>query len=210
MGNRNSLCSNLALILIAKLVKFRNQKRCVKTRDVCRRSLSIPTICVTGGGGRRNIAMDCSQILPGAVNSAPCSLATGYYNEHPFIVSHFITMSLAYTPTASSYPNQPSISSTHSYFNTFSHARTCIYVSAQVYASGRDIVILDGRLKHVQTLLGSDLGYGETPINCVHCAELVGKIAVAWGSDVVIFLPEPLDDNQGQNNNEVYMTESNC
>jgi hypothetical protein len=101
--------------------------------------------------------MDCSQILPGAVNSGPCSLATGYYNEHPFIV----------------------------------------------YASGRDIVILDGRLKHVQTLLGSDLGYGETPINCVDCAELVGKIAVAWGSDVVFFYPEPLEDNQVQNNNEV-------
>ena len=49
-------------------------------------------------------------------------------------------------------------------------------------------MILDGRLKHVQTLLGSDLGYGETPINCVYCAELVGKIAVTWGSDVVIFL----------------------
>ncbi|CAI7996410.1 DmX-like protein 1, partial [Geodia barretti] len=100
--------------------------------------------------------MDCSQILPGAVNSGPCSLATGYYNEHPFIV----------------------------------------------YASGRDIVILDGRLKHVQTLLGSDLGYGETPINCVDTAELVGKIAVSWGSDVVFFYPEPLEDNQVQNNNE--------
>lgn len=79
------------------------------------------------------------------------------------------------------------------------------YACTQVYASGRDIVILDGRLKHVQTLLGSDIGYGETPINCVHCAELVGKIAVAWGSDVVIFLPEPLDDNQGQNINEVHV-----
>lgn len=55
----------------------------------------------------------------------------------------------------------------------------------------------------MQTLLGSDIGYGETPINCVHCAELVGKIAVAWGSDVVIFLPEPLDDNQGQSNTDV-------
>ena len=64
-------------------------------------------------------------------------------------------------------------------------------------------MILDGRLKHVQTLLGSDLGYGETPINCVDCAELVGKIAVAWGSDVVFFYPEPLEDNQVQNNNEV-------
>ena len=66
-------------------------------------------------------------------------------------------------------------------------------------------MILDGRLKHVQTLLGSDLGYGEIPINCVHCAELVGSIAVVWGSDVVIFSPEPLDENQGLNNNEVHV-----
>ena len=73
----------------------------------------------------------------------------------------------------------------------------------QVYASGRDIVILDGRLKHVQTLLGSDLGYGDTPINCVDCAKVVGTIAVAWGSDAVIFHPELLEDNQIQNNNEV-------
>ena len=73
-----------------------------------------------------------------------------------------------------------------------------------MYASGRDIVILDGRLKHVQTLLGSDLGYGETPINCVDSAELVGKIAVAWGSDVVIFHPQPLEENQVQSNNEVH------
>ena len=76
-------------------------------------------------------------------------------------------------------------------------------MSVQVYASGRDIVILDGRLKHIQTLLGADLGYGETPINCVHCSELVGKIAISWGSDVVIFQPEPLDENHVQNNNEV-------
>lgn len=66
-----------------------------------------------------------------------------------------------------------------------------------------DVVIVDGRLKHIQTLLGSDLGYGDTPITCVHCAEQVGKISVAWGSDVVIFQPEPLDENQGPSNNEV-------
>ena len=75
----------------------------------------------------------------------------------------------------------------------------------QVYASGRDVVILDGRLKHVQTLLGSDLGYGETPITCVHCTELVGKIAVTWGSDVVIFHPELLEESHVQNNHEVYI-----
>ena len=78
-----------------------------------------------------------------------------------------------------------------------------MFARVQVYASGRDIVILDGRLKHVQTLLGSDLGYGETPINCVHCAEFVGKIAVTWGSDVVIFHPELLEENHVQSMNEV-------
>lgn len=31
--------------------------------------------------------MDCSQILPGAVNPGPCSLATGYFLNSPFIVS---------------------------------------------------------------------------------------------------------------------------
>ncbi len=64
----------------------------------------------------------------------------------------------------------------------------------QVFASGKDVVIVDKRLAHVQTVLGSDCGYGDTRINCVHCAEAVGKIAVAWGNDVVIFKPEPLDD----------------
>ena len=92
----------------------------------------------------------------------------------------------------------------HSLSNVHMRTLQCAAsLNTQVYASGRDIVILDGRLKHVQTLLGMDLGYGETPINCVHCAELVGKIAVTWGSDVVIFIPEPLDENQVQNNNEV-------
>lgn len=67
----------------------------------------------------------------------------------------------------------------------------------QVYASGKDVVILDGKLKHIQTVLGSDCGYGDTRISCVHCAELVGKIAVAWGSDVVIFEPEPLEETSG-------------
>ena len=32
--------------------------------------------------------MDCSQILPGAVNPGPCSLATGYFLDTPFIVSY--------------------------------------------------------------------------------------------------------------------------
>lgn len=66
------------------------------------------------------------------------------------------------------------------------------------------MVILDGRLKHIQTLLGSDLGYGETPITCIHAAELVGKIAVTWDSDIVVFHPELLDDNPVHSNHEVY------
>ena len=92
--------------------------------------------------------------------------------------------------------------------NSYELCAMCDYCDrvrcVQVYASGRDVVILDGRLKHVQTLLGSDLGYGETPITCVHCTELVGKVAVTWGSDVVIFHPELLDESHVQNNNEVY------
>ena len=31
--------------------------------------------------------MDCSQVLPGAVNPGPCSIAAGYYYDNPFIVS---------------------------------------------------------------------------------------------------------------------------
>ena len=168
--------------------------------------------------------MDCSQILPGAVNSEPCSLATGYYNEHPFIVSRCVHSSVCIVfrhsvATSSRWTNLlPSLQFQNTVYLAYVYMYVCLklYVvrsnvhmhifqclNPQVYASGRDIVILDGRLKHVQTLLGMDLGYGETPINCVHCAELVGKIAVTWGSDVVIFLPEPLDENQGQNNNEV-------
>ena len=63
------------------------------------------------------------------------------------------------------------------------------------------MVILDGRLTHIMTVLGSDCGYGDTRINCVHCAESVGKIAVAWGSDVMIFEPE--SPEEVLSNNEV-------
>ncbi len=68
-----------------------------------------------------------------------------------------------------------------------------------MFASGKDVVILDGKLGHVQTVLGSDCGYGDTRINCVHCAEHVGKIAVAWGNDVIVFKPEPHEDGNGSN-----------
>ena len=43
--------------------------------------------------------MDCSQILPGAVNLGPCSVATGYLDEVPFIVSE-VSITLA-TPLIS-------------------------------------------------------------------------------------------------------------
>ena len=69
-----------------------------------------------------------------------------------------------------------------------------------MYASGTDVVMLDGRLRHLQTVLGSDCGYGDARINCVHCAESVGKIAVAWGSDVVVFEPELLEDSSSSSN----------
>ena len=66
------------------------------------------------------------------------------------------------------------------------------------------MVILDGRMKHLQTVLGSDCGYADTQISCIHCAELVGRVAVAWGSDVVIFEPELVEDSSASSNgNEV-------
>ena len=38
--------------------------------------------------------MNCSQILPGAVNPGPCSLATGYCSGEPFIVSRLFGICL--------------------------------------------------------------------------------------------------------------------
>ena len=55
-------------------------------------------------------------------------------------------------------------------------------------------------MKHLQTVLGSDCGYADTQISCVHCAELVGRIAVAWGSDVVIFEPGLVEDSSASFN----------
>lgn len=43
-------------------------------------------------------------------------------------------------------------------------------------------------------MLGSNCGYGDTRISCIHCAEYSGKIAVAWGTDAMIFEPELLED----------------
>ena len=43
-------------------------------------------------------------------------------------------------------------------------------------------------------MLGDNCGYGDTRISCIHCAECSGKIAVAWGTDAMIFEPELLED----------------
>ena len=37
-------------------------------------------------------------------------------------------------------------------------------------------MFLDGKLKHVQTILGADVGYGETRVTCMHVAEFTGKV----------------------------------
>ena len=50
-------------------------------------------------------------------------------------------------------------------------------------------MIVDGHLTHVQTV------QGDTTIRALHCSEGVGKIAVAWESDVVILNPEPHEDS---------------
>ena len=67
---------------------------------------------------------------------------------------------------------------------------TILFGSAhmQVYASGNDVVIVDGHLTHIQTV------QGDTAIRALHCSEGTGKIAVAWDTDVVIFNPEPHED----------------
>ena len=58
-----------------------------------------------------------------------------------------------------------------------------------MYASGKDVILLDGHLQHLQTIFGSTCGYGNVKVSCLHCAEAVGKLVVAWGSEVVIFEP---------------------
>ena len=51
-------------------------------------------------------------------------------------------------------------------------------------------------------MLGSDCGYGDMRISCIHCAEYSGSIAVAWGSDVMIFEPQPLEDYSNRTRND--------
>ena len=59
----------------------------------------------------------------------------------------------------------------------------------QAYASGKDVVVVDGHLTHIQTV------QGDIAIKALHCSEGTGKIAVAWESDVVIFNPEPHEES---------------
>lgn len=47
----------------------------------------------------------------------------------------------------------------------------------QCYASGSNLIILDGKLNHLQTILGSNFGYNDVQITCMHVAELTGKVS---------------------------------
>ena len=49
----------------------------------------------------------------------------------------------------------------------------------QCYASGTNLVILDGKLRHLQTILGSNFGYNDTRITCMFAAELSGKVSLS-------------------------------
>ena len=63
-----------------------------------------------------------------------------------------------------------------------------------MYASGKDVVILDGTLRHLQTILGSSRGYCDVSVSCVDCSETSGQIAAVWGCDVVFLQPIPKED----------------
>ena len=64
------------------------------------------------------------------------------------------------------------------------------------------MILLDGHLQHIQTILGSSCGYGETKVSCVHCAEKTGRLSVGWGSEVVIFRPFSVEETEGVYNRE--------
>lgn len=70
----------------------------------------------------------------------------------------------------------------------------CCIDSPQVYASGKDVVILDGSLRHLQTILGSSRGYSDVGLSCVDCSESSGQIAAVWGCDVVFLQPVPKEE----------------
>ena len=39
------------------------------------------------------------------------------------------------------------------------------------------MVVVDAKLRHVQTILGSDCGYGDTNITSLHSAEYSGRVS---------------------------------
>lgn len=59
------------------------------------------------------------------------------------------------------------------------------------------MILLDGHLQYIQTIFGSNCGYGETKVSCVHCAETMGRLAVAWGSEVVVFEASAVEELNG-------------
>ena len=67
-----------------------------------------------------------------------------------------------------------------------------------MYASGKDVILLDGHLQHLQTIFGGTYGYS-TKVSCVHCAEAVGRVAIGWGTDVVILDPSSVEELIGSN-----------
>ena len=63
---------------------------------------------------------------------------------------------------------------------------------AQCYASGKNLIFLDGKLQHIQTLLGANCGYMDTRITCVHVADFTAKVIHQWCNSVwfsFMFLP---------------------
>lgn len=59
------------------------------------------------------------------------------------------------------------------------------------------MVLLDDQLQHIQTIFGSTCGYGNTKVSCLHCSELMGRLVVAWGAEVVIFEPSSVEETSG-------------
>ena len=55
----------------------------------------------------------------------------------------------------------------------------------QVYASGPNVIVLTKQLEWVQTLSSVSFGFPSVRTNCVHCAELGGKVLLHRKSDHV-------------------------
>ncbi len=72
------------------------------------------------------------------------------------------------------------------------------------------MVILDGTLRHLQTILGSSRGYCDVSVSCVDCSEISGQIAVVWGCDVVFLQPVPKEDMEVDSGTRVSSDVSVC